>query len=83
MIGEQAADPAARMVGESYKDHSARVYGMCRALLVDVERLRKIEQRAQHATRYTSPGDEAGERGVRAAALVILGARSPAPGGPA
>lgn len=38
MIGEQAADPAARMVGESYKEHSARAYGMYRAAMTDLAR---------------------------------------------
>lgn len=36
MKGEQAANPAARMVGESYKDHAARLYGMLRAAEVDL-----------------------------------------------
>jgi hypothetical protein len=35
--GSHAADPARRQVGESYKDYADRIYGMYRALRLDMD----------------------------------------------
>lgn len=45
---KQAAHPGSRMVGESYKDHSARAFGMLRAAEVDLAEAR-AEVRALRA----------------------------------
>lgn len=53
--GTHAQDPARRMVGESFRDYADRIYGMYRALVTDMERLREIERCARVAVTCPSP----------------------------